>query len=272
MKNFLQKIKAILIIVLWLSCGSVVVILLGASLLKKQDSPFQKIEVRIEESDGHLFIDRSDVLQLLKNHRISEEHPKPVSDISFNALEKMIESNPYVSNATVYVDANDKIRITVAQRLPLIRIINNQLVSYYIDDRGRRMPCSPKFTARVPVATGFIFTNADQHRYADSLIEQKLFLLADFIRRDTFLSALTEQIVVNEHQEFELIPLVGNHSILIGDVDDLDRKFSNLKSFYNGAIRHHQLDQYSLINIKFSNQVYCTRKSEYTRNTLKASQ
>src|SRR6185295_12746991 len=103
----------------------------------------------------------------------------PVNAIDYHKLESIIESNPFVESAQVFVDANENIEVSVKQRLPILRIINNQSVSYYLDNHGRRMPLSSKFTARVPVATGFIFTNAEHPTLADTVIEEKLFGLAN---------------------------------------------------------------------------------------------
>lgn len=259
MKNFWIKIKPALIISFWLLCCSSVIVLLGASLMKSNEDAFQKIEVQVDESDGNLFLDQNDVLQLLKDHQLNPEKSKAVGTINYESLENAIESNPFVESAQVYIDATEKIQISVKQRLPILRIINSQRVSYYLDDQGKRMPCSAKFTARVPVATGSIITNAEHLSSNDSILEQKLFVLTDFIRRDSFLNALFDQIVVNEELEFDLIPSVGNHSVLIGEVNDLEQKFDKLKVFYRDGLNHTGWDQYSEINLKYENEVYCTK-------------
>ena len=67
---------------------------------------------------------------------------------------------------------------------------------------------------------------------------------------------------MNEEKEFELIPSVGNHSVLIGDVNDLGEKFSKLKIFYREGLNHTGWSQYSEINLKYRNEVYCTKRNE----------
>jgi len=260
MKKFWQKIKPILIVAFWLMCSSGVITLLGASMIKQHHLSFQNITVNINDENEMLFIDQTDMLQLLKDHQVNLEKTKPVNAIDYNKLEEIIESNPFVQSAQVFVDANENIEVSVKQRLPILRIINNQSVSYYLDDHGSRMSCSSKFTARVPVATGFIFTNAEHPAAADSLIEQKLFTLANFIHNDSFLTSLTEQIIVNQQNEFEIIPVVGNHSVLLGDVNDLKEKFDKLKIFYREGLNHTGWNQYSRINLKYENEVYCSKR------------
>src|SRR6185295_7468268 len=260
MQSFWKKIKPILITSFWVVCSVSVLVLLGASMIRQHHLSFQNITVNMDDENGMLFIDESDILQLLKDHQVNNEKAKPVNAIDYNKLEEVIESNPFVESAQVFVDANEKIQISVRQRLPILRIINNQSVSYYLDIHGSRMPLSSKFTARVPVATGFIFTNAEHPTIADSVIEGKLFALANFIQSDSFITSLTEQIIVNQQSEFEIIPLIGNHSILLGEVNDLKVKFDKLKIFYREALSHTGWNQYSRINVKYENEVYCTKR------------
>lgn len=264
MRDFWIRIKPALIITCWSLLGSSVLVLLGAAILKNDRDTFYSIEVNVNESDGNLFVSGPDIMQLLKDHRLNEEKKKAVGAINYEVLERAIEANPFVRSAELFVDANHHIRVEVKQKLPVLRIINSQRVSYYLDDEGKRMPGSAKFTARVPVATGNIFTNAEHPDSNDLMLEQKLFVLTDFIRNDSLLNALFGQIVVNEKQELVLIPGVGNHSVLIGDVSDLNDKFNRLKIFYREGLRHAGWDQYSVINLKYAHEVYCTRRSAAT--------
>lgn len=272
MKNFWNRIKPALFISFWVIVSGGVVVLLGAAFVENHAEKFNRIEVSVDESDGNLFVGRSDIVQLLQDHQINAQKSKAVGDINYQSMEQAIEANPYIESARLFVDANRNIQVEVKQKLPVLRIINSQRVSYYLDDHGKRMPCSSKFTARVPVATGYIITNAEHPDSNDLMLEKKLFVLADFIRHDSLLNALFGQIVVNEKQEFELIPSVGNHSVLIGDVNDLDRKFSKLKVFYREGLKHAGWDEYSLINLKYENEVYCTRRNANTSgNTVQTN-
>jgi cell division protein FtsQ len=64
---------------------------------------------------------------------------------------------------------------------------------------------------------------------------------------------------VNEHQELELIPRVGNHRVLLGDTIDLQDKFRRLMIFYKEGLSKTGWNNYSVINLKFRNQVVCTK-------------
>ncbi|MCC7233328.1 MAG: cell division protein FtsQ, partial [Bacteroidia bacterium] len=89
---------------------------------------------------------------------------------------------------------------------------------------------------------------------------ERVFRVADFLQNHPFWEAQIEQIYVNEKGELELIPRVGSHSVLIGEGKDLEKKFENLFLFYKEGLNKTGWNQYSIINLKYENQVVCTKK------------
>ena len=62
--------------------------------------------------------------------------------------------------------------------------------------------------------------------------------------------------------DFELIPLVGKQLIILGDANDIKEKFDNLQIFYKQGLSHEGWDKYDTINLKYRNQVVCTKIKE----------
>ena len=195
---------------------------------------------------------------------------KPVSSINCKFLESKISKNPYVSNVEVFMTLDGILKINARQRTPLLRVFNAGGQSYYIDDQAVMMPAQK--AARVLVANGnihevyipsrrlFITTNLtkDSINIVKTLIN-RLYILGSYISKDDFLKAFVQQIYVNDKEEFELIPLVGNYTIIFGDIDNMSEKFDNLKIFYKKCLLNMGWDKYKTINIKFKNQVICNK-------------
>ena len=80
----------------------------------------------------------------------------PVREIDVARVERVLENDPFILNADVYLDAKNQIHIEVEQREPILRIIDKNGLNYYLDEFGKKMPLSKHFTARVLVATGNI--------------------------------------------------------------------------------------------------------------------
>jgi cell division protein FtsQ len=82
------------------------------------------------------------------------------------------------------------------------------------------------------------------------------------IDADTFLRAQMVQVYITEDKKFELIPRVGNHIIVLGDISDLDEKLNKLQIFYHdGLNRTGSWNDYSIIDLQYKNQIVCTKKN-----------
>ena len=57
-----------------------------------------------------------------------------------------------------------------------------------------------------------------------------------------------------------LIPRVGEQKIHIGNLDNTKEKLDNLYQFYNVALPIKGWQTYSDINLKYKNQIVCTKK------------
>ena len=160
------------------------------------------------------------------------------------------------------------------QRTPILRVINYKNDSYYIDLEGKLMPLSESYTARVPIATGLI-TESYANTYSLDLLSRDindtlltkfiiddLYLLAKYINESEFWKAQIEQIYINADREIELIPVFGNHRILLGDATDLRDKFNKLLVFYKEGLNKTGWNVYTKINLKYKNQVVCTKAQQ----------
>jgi cell division protein FtsQ len=131
------------------------------------------------------------------------------------------------------------------------------------------MPVSDKFASYVPVASGNIpdryvsgsIINPNEIKtgaYNKTLPEQ-LFELAMFTRNDELWGAQFVQYYVNEDGDIELIPRVGNHRIILGDTQNMKEKFDKLRLFYKEGLQATDWNKYNTINLKFADQVVCTK-------------
>ena len=232
--------------------------------------PCADYRIHINSENGIYFLDEKDLNQIIKDHNYTSRKGTASGKIDCNRLEKIIENNPYVEKAEIILSPTGEVDVFVQPRLPILRIINKKGVGFYIDKRGRKLPLSDKFTPRVTVATGNIFDSGLNEDFSDSSRTKKLFQLASFINSDSLLNALSEQVFVTDENEFVLVPKIGSHIILLGDINDLQNKTEKLRAFYRDGLNHVGWQQYSIVNLKFKNQVYATRTDVviHTQKTL----
>lgn len=197
--------------------------------------------------DDNLFITEESVNKLLivKNDGPTRV-PKEILDL--NGLESALNSNPMIKTAQVYLTVNGEVRADVKQRNPIARVSTN--ASYYLDDEGEFMPLSTNYSARVPLVTGYVEKNKLNN----------VFKIAHKIYNDPFLRKHIVEIHQNRDQSLSLRTRVLDFEIVIGDLENLDKKINNFKAFYQKAKKDSSLEKYKIVNLQFENQVVCTKK------------
>ena len=261
--------KKIIIISAWILFIAGVIYALFYTGIINRNKTCESVDIAIDYNKSDMFFNKEDIQSyIFKDDTIVG---RKLSDISVGMIENLILSNPYVYNVDVYKTMNGILKINVIQRKPIIRIYNTKNQQYYIDDKGVKMPLDDKYPMRVLIANGFIdsiykpFLPSNHKQRDDTLNLQKdtlmynLFKIAKFINNNEFIKAMIEEVFVTRDHEFELIPKVGNQLIILGDANDLDEKFEKLFSIYKEGISENGWDKYKIINLKFKNQVVCTK-------------
>ncbi|MBT8195012.1 MAG: hypothetical protein HKO56_08730 [Bacteroidia bacterium] len=257
--------KNILINILWLIPAALIVVLLGFTQKQQNNIALQEIKIDLE---GHAaaFITENEIVKTI-NDRQHVSTGMSIKDINTDMCEKLIEANPYVAQAEVFSTIDGILNVKISPRNPLLRVVNNRGEHFYIDEAGFTMPVSLHYSAKVLVANGNIsaYNNSTQAKRLNTNLQvadstamlDQLYSLAVDLKKSNFWNAQIEQIYVNEQNEIELIPRVGNHSILIGDISFLEEKLEKLFVFYKKGLNKTGWNKYKQINLKFKDQVVC---------------
>jgi len=242
----------------WLISLAGVVVLLSFINVKKQTVKCTDVKILIPGADN--FIEREEIDQILREDQ-GVLLGRNIENINIHKIEKKLQSNPYIAFAKVYVEMDGVLHIEVKQRQPIVRILNSNGQDFYIDNDGLKMPISSNFTANVLVATGNI-TEVFGSR-VDTLhtkLAHDIYKTALYIKKDTLWDSQIEQLVVDQKNDIELIPRVGNQRIILGNADSLEKKMGNLLLFYKKAMPQVGWDVYRTINIKYTNQIVCEKR------------
>lgn len=264
--------KKIIKISIWviLAIGLVVGLILTGVF--HQNKICKSLEIKIEYNGAEAFITEDGIKKYLisKNDSIIG---KKISDINENLLENILKENPHVYNADVFVNMDGNVKVSIIQRKPLVRVINKQNQHFYLDDKGVKMPVKNGFPIKVVVANGNIsavyapFTPLNENQRDDTLNLSKdtvlysIFKIAELLNKNEFFKAQIEEIFVNESKDIELFPKLGDQIIILGSIDNLEEKFSKLMILYKDGFNKTGWDKYSIINLKYNNQIVCTKRS-----------
>jgi cell division protein FtsQ len=216
---------------------------------KQQDVICRDLIITIKDSADRHFIDEKKVVSLLKNAKLYPVN-QPVNQINTHDIKKKLAENELIADATVYKTPSGNIKIELTQKMPVLRVFGAQ-GSYYIDEQGHTMPAHYQYAIRLPVASGNI---------EKSVAITDLYKFALFLQKHEFWNNQIEQIYIHPNKEVELIPRVGDHRIFLGDFNDYTEKMNNLQLFYEQAIPKLGWEKYDVINLKYKNQIVCTKK------------
>ena len=226
-------------------------ILVAAVFFKdvRNDVVCHGLQIIVTDSLDKHFVTESDLISLLKR---AEMNPieKQMNDINTEAIEAELMKNEMIAKVEVYKTPSGLIKLEVSQKIPILRIMSPK-GNFYVDNNGSTMPISRRYVVHVPIASGQI-----EKEFAVN----ELYNFALFLQKNEFWNDQIEQIYVHANNDVELIPRVGNHRILLGHPKDYKEKLDNLQLFYKQAIPKIGWDKYSVINLKYKNQIVCTKK------------
>ena len=225
---------------------------------RKTDTNTGDLRITILDNDTKRFIRKEEIQKTIIDTFQHNLSGIPIGSMDVKRIEKVLQNNPFIETADVYIDATNHVNVKITQREPIVRIADMEGSNYYIDNKGRYMPTSRHFAARVPVASGFI-NNRDYNTPIEDVRNplNGLFILVKYIQNDALLNAQIEQIYIDKNGEFTLVPKVGNQKIIFGDINDIAAKFKRLKIFYREAIPYEGWTKYKTINVKYEGQVVC---------------
>lgn len=264
-----EQMLKILKMVLWGMLFTGAVILLGFAGYEHDSGTAKKLTINMNYGQADVLVTEEDLDSLILAHA-GRIPGKALWELNTEKIEGPIRRHSYVEQADVYVTDDGNVFVNVVQRQPVLRIITKSARSFYIDGHGQILPINPSFPARVLVASGNISDSCIQAApknfdslFADSITGagslSSLFRLAIYIGNDPFFRSQISQIYVNDHDEIELIPVVGSHVILFGKAEDMDEKFTKLFAFYKFGLNKIGWNKYDIINIKYKNQVVCSK-------------
>ncbi|MBY0487805.1 MAG: cell division protein FtsQ [Flavobacteriaceae bacterium] len=197
--------------------------------------------------DNKNFVKQESVNKLLIEN-ISDVKTIAKEDLNLNKLENSINKHPMVEKSEVFVSVDGVLKAVVKQKTPIARAFD-EFGSFYIDYEGNRMPLSDVNTARVPLISGVI----------DAKNEKKLSEVLKMIYDDEFLKKNIIGVEILSDESLMMTNRNFSYQIEFGKMMNVERKFKNYKAFFQKAVLDSTLYKYKRINLRFTQQVVCTK-------------
>jgi len=240
--KFKNLIKYLVFLILMVCLG----FLYSFSSLRNEQKKVSNIIVQFEDGENnfltHLMVNKL----LIQSGDSIQNQAKSV--INLYKLENNVTQNPYVEKASVFLTIEGMLKAIIKQRGPVARIIN-EYESYYVDKQGVKIPLSDNFSSRVLLVSGI---------FNDKNLEEILPLIHTILS-DNFLQKEVVGISRSSAGEYQFAVRSGDYKINFGKLTEVDVKIKKLKAFYNKTFEDKTIQNYKTINVKYHNQVVCTK-------------
>ncbi len=248
-----STIRKILFISVWVLIGAGMVTLLAAAMRRQHNDRCKDFEVVIAGKQDVIFADLSEVTGMLKKAAKGDVKGQLIASLNLRNMEALLEKNAWIRTAVLYIDNKNVLHVKVQEREPVARVFTNSGSSFYIDSTGARLPLSDKLTARLTVFTGF--PDRSKLTAKDSVLLNDVRTTALFIWNDPFWKAQVAQLDITDDGKFEMIPLVGDHVVRLGNGEDIAAKFHRLYVFYSTVLNQAGFEKYKVIDVQYKGQV-----------------
>ncbi|MFT4678084.1 MAG: cell division protein FtsQ [Flavobacteriales bacterium] len=255
-------------ILVWTAVLSGALVLLSFVHSSNENKTCWKVDIDISNSEKVLFVNESLIRQQISEEMGTLEETS-MSSISIDRIRDIVLKNSGVSSAIVHKTIDGRIHIDAEQRVPNCRVLNADGSGFYLDREGWIIPLSNRYTAHVPVFTGALNESIQVScikevislNQLDKTRLDEIHKVANFLNEHSFWLAQIDHVWVEKDGDFIMIPRIGQHEIIVGNVDDLEVKMKKLEAFYQQTVNKANLNKYETINLKFRDQVVCKRKA-----------
>lgn len=275
-----RSIKHIVTLLVW---AGIIAYLLWASHLdarKRADTYVRSLQITVRDSSAMRIIRPDDVRRWIVSAGLSPvgEH---FDSVDLMAITNTVAAHDFVRHVKTSVGLDSVVSVTVRQRIPALRVIAAGGYDFYYTTDGYIVPAGRRSAYYVPVVTGQFDlpfrpsfsgrleepTDSTSKKVQESYrFLHKLINFVSYIEDDNFWNSQIVQINVtgrpepHTEPEVELVPRVGDHVVMLGWLDGYEQKLDKLMKFYRKALPHEGWDKWSYIDLRYDDQVVCSRK------------
>ena len=244
---------------MWCVAGSGMLVLLIAAIKIRNSKACTGYKIVINGNTNHLFINNKMVENIITDSGAQKLQGKAISAFNLKNTESKLKKNVWIKSAELFFDNNELLRVNITEREPIARVFTSGGNTFYIDSNGMQLPVPAKLPVKLPVFTSYPYDEIKTHG-ADSILLNDMTTLGNYILNDSFWMAQIDQIDITKSNTFEMIPVVGNHTIEFGDGSDYKEKFARLFIFYKDVLSKTGFNKYAKIDVQYKGQVIGTRK------------
>ena len=225
---------------------ALVIFLFSFTSKRNEERKLKKTIVEFVDENSPFITEEAVNKLLIENNSSVKNIQKDKVDLK--ELEQNLNNHNMIQKCEVFVTVDGVLKAVVKQKTPVARVFDSN-GSFYVDYEGHKMPLSDNFTARVPIISGTI----------NKKNSEDLTKVFRYIYEDDFLQKNIIGVEVLPDGSLKMMNRNFNYVIDFGKTINVDKKFKNYKAFFQKAVQDSLINNYKTVNLKFTQQVVCTK-------------
>lgn len=228
-------------------------VLVMSAIDSRKGARITGLDVAISPLKGSSYMIQNDEVKKI----IYDGYRRDVKDLTVELLdikeiENLLEQEPFIANADVYVNADDRLSITIDQAHAAIRIMDEKGRSYYLTENIQPFPISKHASARVAVFSGAI-ESFDGNVDSLTATQKGIVELMEILKENRFAEKMIEQVHIRPNGEFLIQPKMGRFKFDLGQPIDLQDKIDRMELSYKEVLPYNGWSTYKIIDLSFDN-------------------
>lgn len=253
-------------ITIWCFTVAAIVVLWYFSFKSHNDTTLKGVELSLIQPNERGFVIKDDEYQAIMNI-CDTAHNNHLEMLPVDSVRRYVESIPWVVSSDTGLTLDGVLVVNMTECDPVMRVYNNKGESVYLDEKGNIFPVRANYTPHVLVGSGklnFKMPTTSSNIY-DSIYDDGDFRTIFNVMKSVLNNSYSRCCVKQVYYERDNIELVLNNAemrVVIGDKHNIDRKLMNMKYFFDHMQGSPEMQDYSMVNFNFINQVVCTKKNK----------
>ncbi|MDX2196133.1 MAG: hypothetical protein NW207_06925 [Cytophagales bacterium] len=238
----------------------VVILSLIAWVDKKQSEKVcQSLTINIENELNNYFVEDTDIQALITTQGHDNIVGEPQKYIILKKLEQKVTSNQLIDKAIISKTLRGNVIARVVQCKPILRISTPNGDGRYLSDKGKILPLSSRYTARLPIFTGpYLHKLTAKNMWATDTLCAPYMNFLKYAMQDDMLNKMITMCYIDTHGEITIYPQIGKQTILFGKPDaNTYLKLMMMKTFYEKIVPVKGWNTFSRVTLKFNKQIIC---------------
>ncbi len=204
----------------------------------------QAFDIRITDMDERQYVSTPELAEWLRQRGLYALDV-PIEEVRLQAIENAVRSHPMVRTAECYLTPRSEVRVTLTQRIPLLRVTTST-ESYYIDTDRKPMPVRATITTPVLNITGSVGQQMACTTLAD---------FAEWLQDHRYWRERISYLQVKNPQAVYIIQSHQAGAILLGNMDNFAHKLKKARTFYEQGGDTLGKNPYREIDVRYTGQV-----------------